>query len=67
MITGGNVEVGYQSYLGLGSLARHNVKIFDNTIVGFGSLVNKDCKKNSVYWGSPAKKIRKRKNNENYL
>ena len=36
-------------------------------IVIFGSLVNKDCKKNSIYWGSPAKKIRKRKNNENYL
>jgi sugar O-acyltransferase (sialic acid O-acetyltransferase NeuD family) len=67
VVTGGNVEVGYQSYLGLGSLVRHNVKILDNTIVGFGSLVNKDCKKNSIYWGSPAKKIRKRKNNENYL
>ena len=67
VITGGNVEVGYQSYIGLGSLVRHNVKILDNTIVGFGSLVNKDCKKNLIYWGSPAKKIRKRKNNENYL
>ena len=67
VVTGGNVEVGYQSYLGLGSLVRHNVKILDYTIVGFGSLVNKDCKKNSIYWGSPAKKIRKRKNNENYL
>jgi hypothetical protein len=29
--------------------------------------VNKDCKKNSIYWGSPAKKIHKRKNNKNYL
>ena len=67
VITGGNVEVGYQSYLGLGSLVKNNVKILDNSIVGFGSLVNKDCKKNSIYWGSPAKKIRKRKNNENYL
>ena len=67
VITGGNVEVGCQSHLGLGSLVRHNVKILDNTIVGFGSLINKDCKKNSIYWGSPAKKIRKRKNNDNYL
>lgn len=67
VVTGGNVEVGYQSYLGLGSLVRHKVRISDCTIVGFGSLVNKDCKKNSIYYGSPAKIIRKRKNNENYL
>ena len=67
VITGGNVEVCYQSYLGLGSKVRHQVKILENTIVGFGSLVNKDCKKDSIYWGSPAKMIRKRKNNENYL
>ena len=67
VITGGNVKVGYKSYLGLGCKIRQNVEILDNTVVGFGSLVNKNCKKNSIYWGSPAKKIRKRKNNENYL
>ena len=67
VVTGGNVEVGYQSHLGLGSLVRQKVKILDNTIVGFGSLVNKDCKKNSIYFGSPATIIRKRKNNEKYL
>ena len=39
----------------------------DNTVIGIGSVVNKNCKKNSIYWGSPAKKIRLRKNNENYL
>ena len=67
VVTGGNVEVGYQSHLGLGCLVRQNIKILNNTIVGFGSLVNKDCKKNSIYQGSPAKIIRKRKINENYL
>ena len=67
VVTGGNVEVGCQSYLGIGSIVRHNVKILDNTIVGFGSLVSKNCKKNSVYYGSPARIIRKRKSNENYL
>jgi len=65
--TGSNVEVGEQSYLGMGCLIKHQIKISDNTIIGFGSLVNKDCKKNSIYWGSPAKKIRTRKYNENYL
>ena len=67
VVTGGNVEVGCQSYLGLGCLIRHNIKILENTIVGLGSLVNKDCKKNSIYYGSPAILIRKRKNNEIYL
>ena len=67
IVTGGNVEVGYQSHLGLGSLVKNKVKILDNTVVGFGSLVNKDCKKKSIYFGSPAKKIRQKKNNENYL
>ena len=67
VITGGNVEVGGQSHLGLGSLIRHQIKILDNTIIGMGSLVNKDCLKNSIYWGSPAKKIRTRKYNQNYL
>jgi len=38
----------------------------DNLII-FGSLVNKDCKKNSIYYSSPATIIRNRKNNENYL
>ena len=67
VVTGGNVEVGSQSYLGIGSIVRHNVKILDNTIVGFGSLVSKNCKKNSIYYGSPAGIIRKRKNSEDYL
>ena len=67
VITGGNVEVGHQSFLGLGSVVRHDVKILENTIVGLGSLVIKDCKKNLIYFGSPAKKIRTRKYNEDYM
>lgn len=58
VITGGNVVVGEQSYLGLGCMVKNQVNILENTIVGFGSIVNKDCKKNSIYWGSPAKKIK---------
>ncbi len=60
--TGGNVMVGEQSYLGMGCLIKNQINISQNTIIGFGSLVNKDCKKNSIYWGSPAKKIRTIKN-----
>tara|TARA_B100000989_G_scaffold83491_1_gene59817 strand:+ start:10811 stop:11470 length:660 start_codon:yes stop_codon:yes gene_type:complete len=66
-ITGGNVNVGKGSYIGLGSVIKNNIKIADNTIIGASSLVLKNCKKNSVYFGSPAKRVRAKKSNENYL
>tara|TARA_Y100000996_G_C22457185_1_gene616443 strand:- start:221 stop:889 length:669 start_codon:yes stop_codon:yes gene_type:complete len=66
-ITGGHVEVGELSYIGLGSIIKHEIKIAENTVIGFGSLIAKNCKKNSIYWGSPAKKIRSRKYDESYL
>ena len=67
VITGGNVQVGEQSYLGIGSVIKDKINILNNTIIGAGSLVLKDCHKNSIYYGSPAKKIGKRKYNKNYL
>ena len=67
VVTGGNVVVGEKSYIGMGSIIKNNINISNDTIVGFSSLVNKDCDRNSVYWGSPAKKKRARKYNENYL
>ena len=66
-ITGGNVNIGKASYIGLGSVVKNNIKISDNTIIGASSLVLKNCKKNSIYFGSPAKRIRAKKKNENYL
>ena len=51
----------------MGSIIKNNINISNDTIVGFSSLVNKDCDRNSVYWGSPAKKKRAKKYNENYL
>ena len=67
VITGGNVEVGECSHLGIASTVKHKIKVGNNTIIGAKSLILKDCKKNSVYYGSPAKKIRNRKFNETYL
>ena len=67
VITGGNVIVGEKSYLGMGCIIKNKINISKDTIIGFGSLVNKNCNQNSVYWGSPAKKRRTRKYNEIYL
>jgi len=35
------------------------VKIEEGCVIGAGSVVTKDCKKNSIYAGNPAKLIRK--------
>ena len=64
---GGNVFVGNSAFLGIHSTINHNIKIGENTVIGGHSFVNKDCKKNSIYFGVPAKKIRKRKEDDTYL
>ena len=66
-ITGGRVTLGSFSHLGINSTIRHNIKISEKTIIGAKSYVNKDCKKNSIYFGTPAKKIRSRLKNDNYF
>ena len=43
------------------------ISIGDNTIIGAQSMVLKNCNKNSVYYGIPAKKIRDREDNSKYL
>ena len=53
--TGGNVKVKKFSYVGLNSVVKNNIEIKENTVVGANSLVLKDCKKNSTYFGNPAK------------
>ena len=65
--TGGNVELGQCSHLGIGSTVKHQTSIGDNTIIGAQSLVLKNCNKNSVYYGIPAKKIRDREDISKYL
>jgi len=59
VVTGGNVNIGYASHLGIGSVIKNKIKIGDNTIVGGNSFVNKDCLDNSIYFGTPSKRVRK--------
>ena len=67
VITGGNVKVEESSHLGVGAKIQNNILIEKNTIIGSGSLVVTNCKKDSVYFGSPAKFIRKKRPNERFL
>lgn len=66
-VTGGNVEVGEFSAIGIGATVMHNISIGYNCIIGASSLVNKDTKSNSVYYGVPAKFIRNHELGKKYL
>lgn len=65
--TGGNVVVGKRSYLGIGSTVKNGVNISTDTVIGAQSFVNKNCEKNTIFVGIPAKKKSKRLKNQNYL
>ena len=67
VVTGGNVKVGEMTHLSIGSTVKNNITIKSNALIGGSSFVNKDCDKNSVYYGVPAKKIKSRNENEEYL
>ena len=65
--TGGNVKIGELSFLGIGCSVRHNITIGRNTVIGGQSFVSNNCKSNSLYYGVPAKRVRKRSEKEEYL
>ena len=67
VVTGGNVTLGENSYLGIGSIVKPGVKIGTNTVIGGNSFVNRKCLDNFLYFGVPVKQTRKRKIDENYL
>ena len=66
-VTGGGVEIGEFSVIGIGATVEHNIIIGDNCIIGASSLVNKNTKPNSVYYGIPARYVRSHRPGEKYL
>lgn len=67
VVTGGNVQIGKFSFLGIGSIIIHKIRIKQNTVIGGNSFVNKNCFSNSIYFGSPAKKAKSRRLGDTYL
>ena len=67
VVTGGNVKIGNCTHIGIGSTIKHGIDIGENTLIGGHSYVNKNCESNSIYYGVPVKKIKKRKNSSNYF
>ncbi len=58
VVTGGNVVIGEASDIGISSIIKNNISIERNVVIGGNSFVNKDCLSNSLYYGSPIKKIK---------
>lgn len=67
VITGGNVKVGKKTFIGIGAILSNNINIENEVIIGANSLVLKNCKKNSIFYGSPAKFIKKNDKKINYF
>jgi len=67
VVTGGNVSIGKYSHLGIGSKIKNNITVDMSTIVGGNTFINKNCKKNSIYFGIPGKYIRSRTRFNKYL
>lgn len=55
----GNVKLGKSCYIGTSTSIRENIVINDYSLIGMGSNVVTDIEQDSVYYGNPAKKIRK--------
>jgi len=65
--TSGNVTVGERTFISIGTSVKHNINIGNDVVVGASSLVLKNISNNEVFYGSPAKFIRKRNKGEKYL
>lgn len=57
VVTGGNVRIGKCSYIGIGSVVKEKISVDENVNIGGNSFVNKNCRKNSLYYGNPVKLI----------
>ena len=64
---GGNVTIGSRTAISIGATIKHKVTIGNDVLVGAASLVLSDISDNLVVYGAPARKIKKRKNDEKYL
>ena len=53
-----DVSVGKNVWIGAGAIILPGVRVGDNVVIGAGSIVTCDLESNSLYVGSPARKIR---------
>ena len=54
----GTITVGDGVWIGAGVMLLPNIQIESGTVVGAGTIVNKNLKENRVYVGNPAREIK---------
>lgn len=59
IVTGGGVTIAEGVYVGLGTIIRDHIVIAKNCLIGMDSNVVKNTTADSVYYGNPAKFIKK--------
>ncbi|WP_158141233.1 acetyltransferase [Vibrio furnissii] len=64
---GGSCIINEASSVGIGATVIHNIRIGRNSVIGAGALVLNDIGNNVVCYGSPAKIIRTRSDDQKYL
>jgi sugar O-acyltransferase (sialic acid O-acetyltransferase NeuD family) len=55
--TGGTVQIGELTHIGLGASIRNNITITSGCLIGAGSLIVKDISVKGTYYGTPAQKV----------
>ena len=65
--TGGRVNIGKCSVIGVGANILHCKSVGDHCVIGGGSLINKDIVDHSIAYGVPARIVKKRRKSEKYL
>ncbi|QJB40653.1 acetyltransferase [Chitinophaga oryzae] len=65
--TGGNVNIGANTAIGIGAVIKHRINIGEQCVVGAGAVVLSDVSPRSVWYGTPARKIRDRQPGDKYL
>jgi len=57
VITGGNVTIGEQCFVGLGAVIRNDIKLAPRCLIGAGAVVMADTQAEKVYVGNPARRL----------
>lgn len=65
--TGGRVNIGKCSVIGIGANILHCKSVGDHCVIGGGALINKDITDHSIAYGVPARIVKKRRKSEKYL
>ncbi|MDP3710344.1 MAG: acetyltransferase [bacterium] len=59
VVTAGETVIGDRVFVGIGAMLRDRIRIGNNSVIGAGSNVVSDTKAGAMYYGNPAKFVKK--------